>query len=120
MTTDEADDEIARHRSRLLAVLVELHQAVENVLDLTAALPHQILNLESLASDSVSAAWRIRARILEAFAAIVALEEELPLVATDLDGTAARWPPAPADVIWRSAQAAWGRPPGITDDERRA
>lgn len=105
MTTESADDEIAWHCGRLLAVLVELHQAVEKVLDLTAALPHQILNLESLASDSVSAAWRIRARILEAYAAIVILEDETPRLATDVDGTGARWPPAPDDLIWRVTQA---------------
>jgi len=111
MTTDEADDEIARHRGRLLAVLVQLNDAVERVLELTAVLPHQVLNLESLASDSVSAGWRIRARILEAFAAIVVLEEEVPLLATDVDDVAARWPPSPADVIWRAANATSEPPP---------
>lgn len=111
MMTDDADDEIGQYRRRLLAVLVELNDAVQRVLELTAALPHQMLNLESLASESVGAAWRIRTRILEAYAAIVVLEEEMPLLATDLDGTAARWPPSPADVIWRATQVS-SDPPG--------
>lgn len=99
MTTDEADDEIAQYRSRLLAVLVQLNEAVQGILELTAALPHQILNLESLASDSVSAAWRIRARILEAYAAIVVLDDGTPLAPADVHGRLARWPPTPDEVI---------------------
>lgn len=106
MTTDEADDEIAQYRRRLLAVLVELNDAVQRVLELTAALPHQLLNLESLASDSVSAVWRIRARILEAYAAIVVLEDDTPMASTDAEGRFARWPPTPEEVIHRARLAA--------------
>jgi hypothetical protein len=106
MTTEDADDEIARHRSRLLAVLVDLNQAVEKMLVLTAMLPHQILNLESLAADSVSAAWRIRARVLEAFAAIVVLEDGLPMARTDSNGQLMRLPPTPSEVIDRTRHAA--------------
>ena len=106
MTTEGADDDVARYRRQLLAVLVELNDAVQTVLELTAALPHQLLNLESLASDSVSAAWRIRARILEAYAAIVILEDEVPLLATEVDGSPARWPPEPPSVICRARLAA--------------
>ena len=105
MTTDDADDEIAQYRSRLLAVLVDLHQAAEKVLELTAALPHQILNLESLASDSVSAAWRIRARILEAYAAIVVLDDGIPVAAIGNDGRPISWPPTPSEVIDRARRA---------------
>ncbi len=110
MTTDYTDEEIAEYCGRLVAVLGGLHQAVEKVIELTAALPYELLNLESLASESVTAAWRIRARILEAYAAIVILEGKTPRLATDVDGTAALWPPAPADLIWRTVEASGERP----------
>jgi hypothetical protein len=103
MTTDSAE-EMAHHRRHLVAVLVDLREAVETILERTTALPHQVLNLESLASDCVSAAWTVRARILEAYAAVLMLEVELPLLSTDVDRRAARWPPSPADVIWRAMQ----------------